>query len=118
MQFVSALGAFTDEQLDELEIALGEGLANTAEHGFRDGSLFEVRSSIDSNDIIITIEDSGPGFDLFRLFDAAKSPSDGQLRGYGIGLIQAFADEVAYLDGGRTLRIKKRLSREVVDPGR
>jgi anti-sigma regulatory factor (Ser/Thr protein kinase) len=110
MQFVTALGAFSDEQLDEIEIALGEGLANTAEHGFCDGSLFEVRSSIDRNDLIITIEDAGPGFDLFRLLKDAKSSRDGQLRGYGIDLIHAFVDEVAYLNGGRTLRMKKRFS--------
>ena len=107
MKFVRSLNACSSDELIEIEIALGEGIANAVEHGATTAdSFFEVRCTFTGAEIIAEVADRGPGFDE-AMVHRNTPPSD---RGHGISVIRAVADEVTYLDGGRVLRFVKRVA--------
>jgi anti-sigma regulatory factor (Ser/Thr protein kinase) len=97
----------------DLELAVGEGLANAAEHGQLRGHKGDGKQSgivifvarLTSFGIAIQISDDGPGFvpraDYFAL------PSPVEDRGYGLFLMHGLVDHVEIDDHGRTVRLFK-----------
>jgi anti-sigma regulatory factor (Ser/Thr protein kinase) len=97
----------------DLELAVGEGLANAAEHGQLRGQMGDGKQSgivifvarLTSLGIAIQISDDGPGFvpraDYFAL------PSPVGTRGYGLFLMHGLVDRVEFDDYGRTVRLFK-----------
>jgi anti-sigma regulatory factor (Ser/Thr protein kinase) len=92
--------------VDDLESALGEALANAAEHGHRDGAMFEVHSWVDGDGVVIEVQDDGPGFPSPP---PEKRPGSHAPRGFGIFIMRTLVDEVSYGDQGRRVRLRKRL---------
>lgn len=100
---------FGDEDLDDIESAVGEALANSAEHGAKSGGAIEVRCRVEGNRLVIDVKDTGDGFDRWNAADYVK-PLDGIARGYGIYIMRELMDEVEYSERGTHLRLVKRLA--------
>jgi serine/threonine-protein kinase RsbW len=88
----------------DFEIAVGEALANAVEHG--GGGSFVVSCDCDGVQLVVNVQDRGIGFNPQR---PDARPSVGAPRGYGLYLMHHLADEIEFLDGGRHLRLMKRV---------
>lgn len=100
--------AFAGQDLDDLEIAAGEALANAFEHGQGDVSGFEVSVVRDETSLTIVVQDGGRGFDP-SLDGLHVCPSSDSLRGFGTFIMRELMDEVEYSERGTRLRLTKRL---------
>ncbi len=90
----------------DIETAVGEALANAAEHGHQVGSGFEVRVFVERDSIVIEVQDEGRGF----LCDpAAPKPAHDAPRGFGIYLMRHLMDQVDFDERGSCVRLTKRL---------
>lgn len=97
---------YPDQQLADIETAVGEALANAAEHGHRAESGFEVRVRVEREMLVIEVQDDGAGFDASP---AVECPAYDAPRGFGIYLMRHLMDEVHYDIGGTCVRLAKRL---------
>jgi anti-sigma regulatory factor (Ser/Thr protein kinase) len=101
---------FDDGMLADIESAIGEALANAAEHGNHGASAgFDVIAAFEGARLDIEVKDCGPGFDSERLL-AASTPDANGNRGFGIFLMQQLMDDVAYTERGSRVRLSKRLA--------
>jgi anti-sigma regulatory factor (Ser/Thr protein kinase) len=101
---------FPDDVVDDIECAIGEALANAAEHGYRDGSTFDVLARSDGESLVISVQDDGPGFPHAGTAPAdLQPPKSGSPRGFGMFIMRSLMDEIAYSDRGRRITLKKRL---------
>jgi anti-sigma regulatory factor (Ser/Thr protein kinase) len=100
--------AFTVAELSEIECAIGEALANAAEHGHRERAAFNIRAFRDRDGLVIEVHDEGPGFALATIPE--RCPPDDSMRGFGIFIMRSFMDEISFSDHGRRVRLKKRFS--------
>lgn len=117
MLFARSLEAFTDEELIDLQIALGEGVANAIEHGFSRDGFFDVRCYVVDAVLTVEIEDSGKGAPLSEI-GVPQGRSEPN-RGLGVNIIRLAADAAQFirLDTGMLLRISKRMSRRRAKSG-
>jgi anti-sigma regulatory factor (Ser/Thr protein kinase) len=97
---------FAGTDLADIETAVGEALANAAEHGHRAESGFEVRVHVNNDRVVIEIQDEGGGFSTAP---ATISPPQDAPRGFGIFLMRHLMDEVAFDERGTCVRLTKRL---------
>ena len=97
---------FPQQQLSDIETAIGEALANAAEHGHRVESRFDVRIFVERAMLVIEVQDDGAGFVAQPLDD---EPVHDAPRGFGIYLMRHLMDEVDYNAGGTCVRLAKRL---------
>lgn len=97
---------FTQQDLSDIETAIGEALANAAEHGHREQSAFDVRVVVDRHMLIVEIEDDGAGFAWTH---RRENPGHDAPRGFGIYLMRHLMDEVHYNATGTSVRLAKRL---------
>jgi anti-sigma regulatory factor (Ser/Thr protein kinase) len=96
------------DALTELEFAVGEALANAVLHGHKEGASIEVHCWQNDGVIYIEITDSGEGFDPSSVMSATVPPLM-QTRGWGSFIMRAFTDEMMYGNGGKRLRLAKRI---------
>jgi serine/threonine-protein kinase RsbW len=101
--------SFEPESVADIESAVGEALANAAEHGFNDGTAFEIRAWIDGESLAIEVQDQGPGFPQAGGAHVAGGPPADAPRGFGIFIMRTLMDEIAYDDRGRRITLRKRL---------
>jgi anti-sigma regulatory factor (Ser/Thr protein kinase) len=113
ISFVSRY-AFTAQELAEIECAVGEALANAAEHGHRVAAAFDVRAYRDRDGVIVEVHDEGPGFSPGPMPETA--PPEESCRGFGIFIMRSFMDEISFTDHGRRVRLKKRFSPVTMEP--
>jgi anti-sigma regulatory factor (Ser/Thr protein kinase) len=102
-----------ETRIIEVELALQEALANAIRHGCKGDVTRQVQCvvSCDSdNEILIVVRDPGTGFDSTRVPDPLLGENILKSSGRGIFLINQLMDEVAFKDGGRELRMRKRNS--------
>jgi serine/threonine-protein kinase RsbW len=99
---------FPEDILTDIETAVGEALANAAEHGHKPGSMFEVRAYAESEMLVVEIEDAGGGFEHSHKKHGV-SPAHESPRGFGIFIMQHLMDAVEYNERGTLVRLKKRL---------
>ncbi len=94
--------------LEDFEIAIGEALANAAEHGHCDGSRFSVVAEVTNGALRVDVKDGGRGFENW---DAAQSvkPMSNSPRGFGIFIMRTLMDRVEYSEGGSRIRLSKNL---------
>jgi serine/threonine-protein kinase RsbW len=102
---IAAYG-YPDGDLADIETALGEALANAAEHGHRSDTGFGVRAFVERDRIVIEIQDEGGGF---RSAATTPKPAHDAPRGFGIYLMRHLMDEVDFDEGGTRVRLTKRL---------
>lgn len=109
--YLGSLG-ISEEDLIGIEQAAGEAIANAVEHGFREGSYFEIRAKLEDCALRIEIEDDGPGFEPHKMSTPRSA------RGFGITVMRAFVDRVTFLKRGRIVRLEKRISSATERPDR
>jgi len=102
---IAAYG-YADGDLADIETAVGEALANAAEHGHRADSGFEVRVYVERDRIVIEVQDEGGGFPAAPV---AHQPPHDAPRGFGIYLMRHLMDEVEFDGRGTRVRLVKRL---------
>jgi anti-sigma regulatory factor (Ser/Thr protein kinase) len=109
LHYVRTFG-FAESVVADIECAIGEALANAAEHGFRDGTTFDVLARSDGESLVIEVQDDGPGFPHASAASAPlQPPATGSPRGFGMFIMRSLMDEIAYTDRGRRITLKKRL---------
>jgi anti-sigma regulatory factor (Ser/Thr protein kinase) len=103
--FAASCG-FRNGALADVESAVGEALANAAEHGNRESG-FDVYATFDDECLIIEVKDHGGGFDCDKALERTTIDAGGT-RGFGIFLMQQLMDEIAYSDRGSRIQLVKR----------
>jgi serine/threonine-protein kinase RsbW len=98
---------FSDAELYNVEVSVGEALANAAEHGCRFGGKIDIRVHAVGEDLAIEVRDSGFGFDRWTASDRLR-PLDNAVRGFGLFIMRELMDEVRYSEHGRVIRLLKR----------
>lgn len=73
-----------------------------------------VDAQLSREEAIYTIRDEGPGFDPSDLPDPTDPANLEKPSGRGVLLMRTFMDEVVYNDAGNTVRLVKRVSRDLV----
>ncbi len=103
---------FSQEQEEDIRLAVYEALANAMIHGNGSDPQKDVAVACffehnNSKDVVIVIRDEGNGFDP----DAIPDPRSGKglylSHGRGIYLMRRLVDEVAYFDGGCEVQLRK-----------
>jgi anti-sigma regulatory factor (Ser/Thr protein kinase) len=109
VEFVASCG-FRGDLLTDVESAVGEALANAAEHGDGDSLTYvDVYATFDGTRLAIDVDDHGIGFDCIAALKRASAPDCAGDRGFGIFLMRTLMDEVAYSASGTRVRLVKRL---------
>jgi serine/threonine-protein kinase RsbW len=109
MEFVTEHCPDEGDQIDIL-VALQEALANAALHGCKDDPAKTIRCTVSAgeSDIVISVRDPGPGFDL-----ALADPENYQVttlsHGRGICLMRSLMSEVTFARHGCEIVLRKRL---------
>jgi anti-sigma regulatory factor (Ser/Thr protein kinase) len=98
---------FAGDDLCDIESAVGEALANCAEHGYVCGSHIDISCRYGAGELVIEIKDAGRGFDRWNSVDFSR-PVATAARGYGKYIMRRLMDEIEYADGGRRVRLVKR----------
>lgn len=94
----------TGVPLADFELAVGEALANCAEHGA--GATMAVELWCHGDKIVVDVSDEGHGFDP----PPVAAPHAGSTRGFGLYIMYELMDSVQFLDRGRTVRLERRLN--------
>jgi anti-sigma regulatory factor (Ser/Thr protein kinase) len=100
-----------DERIMQVELALQEALANAIRHGCKGDPARKVQCVVNcdtDDEVLIVVRDPGSGFDTATLPDPLACENMLKPSGRGIFLINQLMDEVAFNDGGRELRMRKR----------
>ena len=97
-----------------LGVALREAVVNALHHGAGpDGPRVTVRIEVArGQDLVLTVQDRGPGFDPSRLPDPLSPENVCRGCGRGIFYMRRFTDEVSFVfprRGGTVARLRKRL---------
>jgi anti-sigma regulatory factor (Ser/Thr protein kinase) len=105
--------ALGTECAGDIILAVGEALANAAEHGHRRNGTIWIRaretSQRDLGAVLeVEVVDDGHGF---AAHPQAVGKKDLQPRGFGIHIMRSVMDAVEFYDGGRRVVLKKRLQR-------
>ena len=101
-----------DGTRSEIELALREALANAILHGNNGNHRKRVRVECydqGENGLLLTVRDSGSGFDPAKVKDPTCAENLFRDCGRGIFLIRHFMDEVQFARGGREIRMRKKL---------
>lgn len=102
--YLSGLG-IGEADLADLEQAVGEAIANAVEHGYREGSYFEIRAKLEGTALRIEVEDDGTGFVPLNMSEPRST------RGFGITVMRTLVDRVTFLKRGRVVRLEKRVAK-------
>ena len=97
-------------ELEKVELALREALNNAVLHGNKNDPNKEISVTChcqEDKGLLITVRDSGPGFDPSSIPDPTQATSIYSSHGRGVFLIQQLMDEVSFEDGGRAVVMKK-----------
>jgi serine/threonine-protein kinase RsbW len=102
----------------DIQIALGEALANAVIHGNRENLhkcvYVTCRLSMDG-EVLLTVHDEGDGFDSGAIPDPTDRHNRLLPNGRGIYLMRALMDEVCFKENGKVVHMRKKLRRH--EPG-
>jgi anti-sigma regulatory factor (Ser/Thr protein kinase) len=100
-----------EDRIIQVELALQEALANAIRHGCKGDSSRQVQCIITfqgSGEILVVVRDPGAGFDAATVPNPLVGDNLLKSSGRGIFLINQLMDEVAFKDGGREVRMRKK----------
>jgi anti-sigma regulatory factor (Ser/Thr protein kinase) len=103
--YAETCGGFADAALSDIEVAVGEALANAVEHGRSRGGWIAAHCICRDDAFKVTISDNGPGFDHTRA-TPTSDPAE-SFRGFGLPMIRRLMDSVVIDRGGRTITMLK-----------
>src|SRR4051794_1998300 len=96
--------------VDDISLALSEACTNVVDHAVA-GDEYEVRLQIDEESCIISVTNTGPGFDAGALDNVMPDPSSA--RGRGVAIMRALMDQVDFRsepEAGTIVHLVKTLS--------
>lgn len=101
---------YSSHSIFALRLALEEVLINAIKHGnrFDPDKVVHVDVSITSAEVVITVEDEGPGFHRGSVPDPRLEENLERCSGRGILLVEAYMTRVEYGKGGRRIRMTKK----------
>jgi serine/threonine-protein kinase RsbW len=102
---------WSEDEVGDIDLALQEALANGIRHGCKGDPTKRVACSIThepSGELTIVVRDEGTGFDPAAVPSPLEADNLFKSSGRGVFLINTLMDEVAYADGGREVRMRKR----------
>ena len=106
---------------EAIEMALTEALANAVIHGNHespDKTVVVICRCAMNGEVSITVRDEGEGFNSQSLQDPTDPKRLLLNHGRGIYLMHALMDEVCFEEGGRVVRMRKRLGSPVLGRAR
>jgi anti-sigma regulatory factor (Ser/Thr protein kinase) len=106
--FAAAHG-FAQEDLEDIETAAGEALANAIEHGNRADGFIELFCQFTDLVLVVEVKDWGAGFLPGKSIGERSEGARG--RGWGIFLMKSLMDRVSHRENGSLVRLEKRLPR-------
>lgn len=101
---------FEPNKIDEIKIALIEGIINAFEHSRSTDKTVYIKFRMADDELEVTIQDYGAGFDPAKI---KKNIELKQKRGYGLRLIEGLMDRVEIIPGSNGTKVimsKKRHS--------
>lgn len=105
---------WSENDVMAVELALQEAMANAIRHGCRGDRASTLQCAVafdQSGDLVITVRDSGAGFDPAAIPNPLDPENVLKSSGRGIFLINSLMDEVQYADRGRELKMRKKRER-------
>jgi len=101
---------FAKTDLADIEIAVGEALANAVEHGNQFCGYVGVSCTFAGEVLTVEIRDQGPGFVFAGVTERERGEAPSAARGFGISIMHRLMDEVHFDCGGKhVVRLTKRL---------
>lgn len=104
---LSTLGAFSDEVVADLKLALTEACSNSVRHAYEtdDGGMVDILYELHPDRVVIEVSDAGRGF---MPEERRADPEELSESGLGIAIIRAVADELelGVRDGGQGSRLR------------
>jgi anti-sigma regulatory factor (Ser/Thr protein kinase) len=100
-----------EDDIIKIDLALQEALANGIRHGCKGDPTKSVQCSVtcdENGELMIVVRDPGPGFDLSQVANPLDSENMLKPSGRGVFLINQLMDQVAFADGGREVKMRKR----------
>lgn len=106
--------ALDKRHFNRVFLGLSEAVNNSMLHGNELDEKKSVSISVrfEKKSIVLEIGDEGSGFDFHHLSDPRTKDNIKKESGRGLFLIQSFADELQFLDGGSRVRIKYSIENE------
>lgn len=102
---------WAEEAVMAVELAVQEALANAIRHGCKNDRSKTLQCIVTcdaAGEIGIVVRDPGPGFDPAAVADPLARENLLASSGRGVFLINQLMDDIAFKDGGRELRMRKR----------
>jgi anti-sigma regulatory factor (Ser/Thr protein kinase) len=102
---------WSEERIMQVELALQEALANAIRHGCKGDTSRQIQCVVTCDtggEVLIVVRDPGSGFDAATVPNPLAGENVFKSSGRGIFLINQLMDEVAFGDGGREVRMRKR----------
>jgi anti-sigma regulatory factor (Ser/Thr protein kinase) len=112
-----------EDEIIKVDLALQEALANGIRHGCQGDPTKHVQCTVTFNasgELVIVVRDSGTGFDIGAVANPLDDANMMKPNGRGVFLINQLMDEVAFADGGREVKMRKRREPKAVgqsEPG-
>ncbi|MFG0332442.1 MAG: ATP-binding protein [Maioricimonas sp. JB049] len=101
--------SYPDRDVFGMRLALEEAIVNAIKHGngFDPDKSVRITCEIDDQQVLVTIEDQGEGFDPEDVPDPTAEENLERPSGRGIMLMRAFMTSVEYGIGGNCVRLTK-----------
>ncbi|MDP8258302.1 MAG: ATP-binding protein [Candidatus Aadella gelida] len=99
----------SEDVIFDIHVGFEEALRNAMIHGNKldINKKVTVEITLTDKDVIIRVQDEGDGFEPEKVPDPTLDENLLNERGRGVYLITHLMDEVKYVDGGRTVVMKK-----------
>jgi anti-sigma regulatory factor (Ser/Thr protein kinase) len=110
---------WSEQDIMAVELALQEALTNAIRHGCRNDPSRQLQCCVtfsDKAELTIVVRDPGSGFDPATVANPLEAANLMKPGGRGVFLINELMDDVAYADGGREVRMRKRRAAAPVTP--
>ncbi|MFO7891398.1 MAG: ATP-binding protein [bacterium] len=102
----------SEEQKDNLSIAVTEAVGNAIVHGNKENPRKKVflEFTLKKNEINVSVKDQGEGFKPQKLTNPLKPENIMKENGRGIFILKSLADQVHFTEGGTKISFTMKLS--------
>jgi anti-sigma regulatory factor (Ser/Thr protein kinase) len=109
---------WSEDQIVKVDLSLQEALANGIRHGCNGDPSKHIQCSLTfdaDGELMIVVRDPGAGFDSTALPNPLAAENMMKPSGRGVFLINQLMDDVAFVDGGRAVRMRKRREEKALE---
>jgi len=103
---------YPDSDLFAVRLSLEEALTNAIKHGHQGDTsrLVQVRYDVTAEQVVVEVEDEGPGFDPDQVPDPRSAERLERCGGRGLYLMRCFMSSVQYNERGNAVTLCKQRS--------